>query len=117
MSAPQSTNSGKTTLLEAIYLLSRHNDFDGLVEVIRRRGKVPRDRIDPEWLLEQMAGEVRVQGEFDGEPTSVSARAYDEVDPTLDRSRYLQSVEIASAYGRVKPRWTSRPMSGLTPKA
>nr|WP_093186245.1 AAA family ATPase [Thiocapsa sp. KS1] len=92
-------NSGKTTLLEAIYLLTRQNDFDGLIEVIRRRGKVPKDQIDPEWLLEQMVGDIRVTGSFDGQQTSVSARIYDEEDTTLDRSRYLQSVELAAEYG------------------
>ncbi|WP_295586745.1 AAA family ATPase [uncultured Lamprocystis sp.] len=92
-------NSGKTTLLEAIYLLSRQNDFDGLVEVIRRRGKVPKDQIDPQWLLEQMVGECRVSGDFDGNKTQVSARAFEETDTTLDRSRYLGSVEITAEYG------------------
>lgn len=32
-------NSGKTTLLEAVYLLCRQNDFSGLLETVRRRGK------------------------------------------------------------------------------
>jgi len=94
-------NSGKTTLLEAIYLLSRQNDFDGLVDVIRRRGKVPKDQIDPQWLLEQMVGECRVSGDFDGNKTQVSARAFEETDATLDRSRYLGSVEITAEYGRL----------------
>jgi len=45
-------NSGKTTLLEAVYLLARQNDFNGLVEVVRQRGKVPYDWIDAEWFVE-----------------------------------------------------------------
>ena len=92
-------NSGKTTLLEAIYLLTRQNDFDGLVEVVRRRGKVPKDRIDPEWLLEQLVGEVNVGGTFDAQRTKISARAFEESDSALDRSRYLKTVEITSEYG------------------
>jgi len=92
-------NSGKTTLLEAIFLLTRQNDFDGVLEVIRRRGKVPKDQLDPQWLLEQLVGEVRISGVFDGQETEVSARVRDEDDVTLDRSRYLGSVELTSAFG------------------
>lgn len=105
-------NSGKTTLLEAIYLLSRQDDFDGLVEVIRRRGKVPKDQIDPEWLLEQMVGETRVKGEFDGEKASVAFSVYDEDLQVLDRSRYLQSVEIVAEYGKVKQESLTRLYKG-----
>lgn len=91
-------NSGKTSLLEAVYLLTRLNDFDGLVEVIRRRGKVPRDQIDPEWLLDQLVGEVRISGSFDGLTAAVSQRVYEETDPSIDRSRYLRSVELTAAF-------------------
>jgi hypothetical protein len=92
-------NSGKTTLLEAVFVLTRQNDFDGVLEVIRRRGKVPKDQLDPQWLLEQLVGEVRINGVFDGQETEVSARVRDENDATLDRSRYLGSVELTSAFG------------------
>lgn len=92
-------NSGKTSLLEGVYLLTRLNDFDGLLEVIRRRGKVPRDQIDPEWLLDQLVGEVTLAGTFDGEAAEVSQRVYEENDPSMDRSRYLRSVELAFTFG------------------
>ena len=92
-------NSGKTTLLEAVFLLTRHNDFDGVLEVIRRRGKVPKDRLDAAWLREQIVGEMRISGRFDGEATSVSVKAHDEADANMDRSRYLGTVELTGTFG------------------
>lgn len=92
-------NCGKTTLLEAIYLLVRQNDFDGILEVIRRRGKIPEDHINPAWLIEQLSGEVVVSGNFDQQPSRVVLKDYAESDPNLDKSRYIRSLEITSQYG------------------
>ena len=92
-------NSGKTTLLEAVYLLARQNDFDGLVKVIYRRGKVPHDRIDPEWLVEQIGDDIRVSGVFDRQDSSVSVRVSEETDASLDKSRYIKSVGIKAEFG------------------
>jgi hypothetical protein len=92
-------NSGKTTLLEAIYLLVRQNDFAGILEVIRRRGKIPEDHINPEWLVEQLSGEIRVAGTFDQQAANVAIRDYLESDNTLDKSRYISTLEIVTHFG------------------
>lgn len=92
-------NSGKTTLLEAIYLLVRQNDFAGILEVIRRRGKIPEDHINPEWLVEQLSGEIRVAGTFDQQDANVAIRDYLESDNTLDKSRYIRTLEIVTRFG------------------
>ncbi|MGG5290450.1 AAA family ATPase [Pseudomonas shirazensis] len=93
-------NSGKTTLLEAIYLLAKQNDFDGLLEVMRRRGKFSADQVDPEWILEQINGdEYLVSGIFDNEKTHSSIKAQMEEDATIDKSRYLSSIEIDTKFG------------------
>lgn len=91
-------NSGKTSLLEAIYLLARQNDFDGILEVIRRRGKIPEDHIQPQWLVEQIANEIVVSGVFDNKPVDVSISVILESNASLDMSRYLKSVEIVSKF-------------------
>lgn len=93
-------NSGKTSLLEAIYLLTRQNDFDGLIEIMRRRGKVATDQLDPEWMLEQLGQtQIFIEGTFDDLATNVEIQLCQEEDSTLDRARYLGSVEINSAFG------------------
>lgn len=105
-------NSGKTTLLEAIYLLTRQNDFAGILEVIRRRGKIPEDHINPEWLIEQLSGEIKIAGTFDQQRASVAIRDYIESDGNLDKSRYLKSVEIISEFGAVKQESLTRIFKG-----
>lgn len=96
-------NSGKTSLLEAIYLLARQNDLDGLLEVMRRRGKVATDQLDPEWMLEQLGTEtLSIDGLFDQLPASVEIMQSAEEDSSIDRTRYLGSVEIESQFGTTK---------------
>ena len=93
-------NSGKTSLLEAIYLLARQNDFDGLLEVMRRRGKVATDQLDPEWMLEQLGTEqVSIEGVFDQLLANVSLSQRTEEDTAIDRTHYLGTVEIESRFG------------------
>lgn len=93
-------NSGKTSLLEAIYLLARQDDLDGLLEVVRRRGKVATDQLDPEWMLEQLGAEtLSIDGDFDQLPAAVEIKQCVEEDSTIDRTRYLASIEIESHFG------------------
>lgn len=93
-------NSGKTTLLEAIYLLCRQNDFSGLLEVVRRRGKIPEDKINPEWFIDQLPSEIAVSGCFDNNESVITIRHYKENDKQIDTSRYIESVEITSRFAR-----------------
>jgi AAA15 family ATPase/GTPase len=91
-------NSGKTTLLEAVYLLCRQSDFSGIIEVVRRRGKLAEDKINPEWFLEQLPNEISISGYFDNNNTKVQIKHYKEENGEIDMSRYLESVEITSTY-------------------
>ena len=92
-------NAGKTSLLEAIYLLARQNDLDGLLEVMRRRGKVTTDQLDPEWMLEQLGDEtLLINGTFDEQSTNVEIQQLMEEDSSIDRTRYLGTVEIESQF-------------------
>lgn len=97
-------NSGKTTLLEALYLLVRQNDIGGVLEVIRNRGKIPEDRINMEWLVEQLTGDINVAGTFDQQETHVSIHRHDDNSTDLDKSRYLTSLEITAQFGHTQQR-------------
>ncbi len=105
-------NSGKTTLLEAIYLLCRQNDFTGLFEVMRRRGKTTQDRLNPEWFVEQLPDEILLSGSFDRMDSRVSIRHFPEETDTIDKSRYLESVEISSEYNGIKQESLTRIFKG-----
>jgi hypothetical protein len=85
-------NSGKTTLLEAVYLLSKQNDFGGLLEVIRRRGKVSEDKLNPEWFLQQLPESFALKARFDNQDTSVAMRHYEEDSLEIDRARYSSGI-------------------------
>lgn len=96
-------NSGKTSLLEAIYLLTRQNDFDGLIEITRRRGKVSTDQLDPEWMLEQLGDDaISIGGTFDSEKVAVGIKLEQEEDAAIERTRYLGSVDLSSFFGASK---------------
>lgn len=96
-------NSGKTSLLEAIYLLARQNDLDGLLEVMRRRGKVATDQLDPEWMLEQLGCiTLAIDGVFDKLDAAVEISQLTEEDLSIDRTRYLGSIEMNSEFGATK---------------
>jgi len=91
-------NSGKTSLLEAIYLLCKQNDFNGMVDILRQRGKIPEDHIPSRWLVEQLTETVDIEGVFDNKDGRVEIKPFQEESLTLDRSRYLKSVKIATKY-------------------
>ncbi|MCX6584255.1 MAG: AAA family ATPase [Candidatus Aminicenantes bacterium] len=105
-------NSGKTTLLEAIYLLSRQNDFDGLLEVLRRRGKISEEHLNPEWFIDQLPQEIKIQGVFDNRDASVSIRHYKEENSGIDKTLYLETVEITSSFGAIKQEASTRIYKG-----
>ena len=91
-------NSGKTSLLEVIYLLCKQNDFNGVVDILRRRGKIPEDHIPPRWLVEQLTETIDIEGVFDNKKSEVKISPFHEESKTLDRTRYLKSVEISTQY-------------------
>ncbi len=105
-------NSGKTTLLEAVYLLCRQNDFSGLLEVIRRRGKMAEDQINPEWFLEQIPPEIDISGKFDNSDSNVRIKHYEEENSSIDKSHYLESVEIFSHYATTSLKSLTRIFKG-----
>jgi len=105
-------NSGKTTLLEAIYLLSHQNDFGGLLEVIRRRGKMAEDRINPKWFIEQIPQDIDISGQFDNTASNVRIKHYEEENSRIDKSHYLESVDISSRYATTSLKSLTRIFKG-----
>jgi hypothetical protein len=95
-------NSGKTSLLEAIYLLCKQNDFNGLAEVTRRRGKVAEGNVPFKWLADQLPDNIEISGCFDNQLSRLSIKQIIDSDRSLDRSRYLKSIEISTEYGSQK---------------
>ena len=96
-------NAGKTSLLEAIYLLAHQNDERALLDAIRWRGRMEGDP-PPLWLVEQLPRTVRISGRFDQIPdnnTSVEFEVVTEPEPDIeDQTSFLSKLAIESSYGR-----------------
>ena len=91
-------NAGKTTLLEAIYLLCHQNNVQGLFESLRRRGKIQEDHIPAKWLSEQLPAQIRVEGTFDNKTSKLEIISAEEQAKDIDRTHYLKTVEIFSRF-------------------
>ena len=96
-------NAGKTSVLEAISLLSHQNDERALLDTIRWRGRVEEDP-PPLWLVEQLPRTVRISGCFDKVPenrTNVEFEVDTEPEPDVeDQTSFLSKLNIQSAYGQ-----------------
>ncbi len=75
-------NSGKTTILEAIYLLCNQNDMSGYFDVSKIRRK--NDDVYAEYLYESMDDAIKIKGVFNNVPLNVELLKYN--DPIVDKT-------------------------------
>ena len=96
-------NAGKTSLLEAIYLLAHQNDERALLDAIRRRGRVEGEP-PPLWLVEQLPRTTLISGAFDEVPDNVTSVKFEvdtEPEPDVeDQTSFLSKLAIESSYER-----------------
>ena len=96
-------NAGKTSLLEAIYLLANQNDERALLDVIRWRGRVESDP-SPLWLVEQLPHLASTSGCFDqiqDNRTRVEFEVATEPESDVeDQTSFLSKLAIESRYGQ-----------------
>ena len=94
-------NAGKTSLLEAIYLLAHQNDERALLDTIRWRGRVEGEP-PALWLVEQLPRTAHISGTFDQVPhnmTSVEFEVDTEPEPDIeDQTSFLSKFAIESSY-------------------
>ena len=94
-------NAGKTSLLEAVYLLAHQNDERALFDVLRWRGRLEDDP-DPLWLVEQIPPTIRIEGRFDkmpGNSTRLDVQRVNEPsDDVMDQTSFLAKLAIESGY-------------------
>ena len=94
-------NAGKTSLLEAVYLLAHQNDERALLDAIRWRGRVAGEP-EPLWLVEQLPRTAHISGAFDQVPdngASVKLEVDTEPEPDIeDQTSFLSRLAIESGY-------------------
>lgn len=95
-------NAGKTSLLEAIYLLTHQNDERALMDVNRWRGRIEGE-LDPFWLVQQIQPTIHISGCFDDVPNSSAdlemQRTSEPDGETRDQTTFLARIAIKSSYG------------------
>ena len=96
-------NAGKTSLLEAISLLTHQNDERALLDNIRRRGRMEGDP-PPLWLVEQLPSVAHISGRFDEVPNNMTTVKFEvdtEPEPDVeDQTSFLSKLKIESTYGQ-----------------
>ena len=94
-------NAGKTSLLEAIYLLAHQTDERALLTAIHRRGQVEGEP-DPLWLVDQLPPAVRISGSFDQVPrntATLDVRLLSEPEEDVeDQTAFLSRLAIECRY-------------------
>lgn len=88
-------NSGKTTLLEAIYLLINQNNISSFFKVIKNRNKL--DTLSTEYLNTSFTKDILVSGEFNTVKTSIHIEKF---EANINKKNdYLNSYKIISKIG------------------
>ncbi|MCP4345094.1 MAG: ATP-binding protein [Desulfobacterales bacterium] len=95
-------NSGKTTLLEAVYLLAQQNDIMALIDVARRRTKIVGDDLNPLWLKDQIPETIFIKGDFDNKQTLLRVTKYQDTDDVIDKSFYITSFKLESVFDNIE---------------
>lgn len=85
-------NLGKTSVLEAFFLLSQLNDVNALFELERYRGKFYND-FQSKWLDRNMANIIEMSGNFNDIQTELLIRKEETADD-IDKINYLSTIKI-----------------------
>ncbi|MCM1541072.1 MAG: hypothetical protein NC121_07410, partial [Blautia sp.] len=83
-------NSGKTTILEAIYLLCHQNDIGALLEMAKSRNRAT--GVTPQYLYSLLEQNIAIGGEFNACAVSAAIARYQ--DPNVEKyDDYITSVQ------------------------
>ncbi len=90
-------NSGKTTLLEAIYLLTKLNDINEFFDTQRKRGKFYNE-LNTLWLDHEFVAEMQLNGLFNNTNYSIKISKEQEQNKNIDKSSYLSTITVQSEF-------------------
>ena len=83
-------NMGKTSILEAFYLLSQLNNINAYLELERYRGKFI-EEFQAKWIDKNFINPIDISGDFNG--TKVQLSLYSEqTEDNIDKSNYLSTI-------------------------
>jgi len=87
-------NSGKTTLLEAIYFLTIQNDMSSFLDIIRLKNKF-KDELDPIWLNQIINHKISLKAIYNGVESSVEIKNK-ETEENIDKVSYVSTINIVA---------------------
>ena len=90
-------NSGKTSLLEAVYLLAQLNDLNAFLDLERFRGKFFRD-FNALWVDKNFISPIDIAGHFNGLDTQVRITK-EETQENIDRTAYISTIRVDANAG------------------
>jgi len=97
-------NTGKTTLLEAIYLLTKQNNISAFFELTRLKNKL--DKLNTEYLNSYFKQNLSIGGSFNNIETNVEIKKFQATD--IDqKDDYISSYILKSTIDGVKLKTTT----------
>ena len=89
-------NTGKTTLLEAIYLLTKQNNIGAFFELVKLKNKLT--KLNTHYLNSYFQDEIKVSGNFNEVTTEINLRKFEAKAKDIDKKDdYLASYESISS--------------------
>lgn len=101
-------NSGKTSLLEAVYLLAQLNDLNAFLDLERFRGKFFRD-FNALWVDKNFISPIDIAGHFNGLDTQVRITK-EETQENIDRTAYISTIRVDANRRRRRARQLCAPI-------
>ena len=83
-------NVGKTSILEAFYLLSQLNNINAYLDLERYRGKFM-DSFHAKWIDKNFTNLIELDGVFNGLNTSLNLRS-EQTEDNIEKSNYLSTI-------------------------
>ena len=83
-------NVGKTSILEAFYLLSQLNSPNAYLNLERYRGKFM-DKFQAKWVHKNFTNTIELEGIFNNQSTSLSLRT-EQTEENIEKSSYLSTI-------------------------
>lgn len=83
-------NIGKTSILEAFYLLSQLNNINAYLELERYRGKFG-DEFQAKWIDKNFTNEINLKGNFNGKAMSLNISSQ-QTEDNIEKTNYLSTI-------------------------
>lgn len=93
-------NTGKSSLLEAVYSLAIQNDINAFIELQRRRGKFI-NGVSSQWLARSVKP-FKLSALFDGKEVALEVGVFNEENAEMNKADYLNTILMKGTFNHEK---------------